>query len=285
MTRAIVLSGGGSLGGFEVGVLKFLEEESRSSGELLSMPKILCGVSVGAIIAGHLSMYSLFYEGVRTLVEMFCGLKTSKIYRHHRPFSFLQGLCNNSLYDSSPLISMIKKNFDAEKVRKVGNKLIVGAVSLNTGKYVTFDESHPRIADAIVASSAFPMMFGLPKIDGQWYVDGGVRTAVPIAAALEAGATDIDMILTEAEHVAKYDGDFNDVIDVGPRVIALMAHEIFNNDIAVVQKQVEGSGVKLRIIRPQEPLNENPLDFSQDIIGRLIEKGYETAKQLAVRTK
>ncbi len=56
--RALVLSGGGAKGAYEVGALKYLLLDKETQYD------IICGVSVGALNASFLSMYPLGQEKV-----------------------------------------------------------------------------------------------------------------------------------------------------------------------------------------------------------------------------
>ena len=79
----------------------------------------------------------------------------------------------------------------------VGVELRLSAVSLETGNVRYVDEAGRftdsldplvDVADAIMASSAMPVIFEPVVLNGQTYVDGGLRDAIPIWAAINAGA-------------------------------------------------------------------------------------------------
>lgn len=61
---AFVISGGGSQGSFETGVIRYLTDELRIR------PRILCGISVGAIIAAHLAQGDDPEPGRRAVDEL-----------------------------------------------------------------------------------------------------------------------------------------------------------------------------------------------------------------------
>lgn len=48
-----------------------------------------------------------------------------------------------------------------------------------------------RMSDAIIASSAIPLYFPAINLNDRTYVDGGVRSAIPISAAIAAGADEV----------------------------------------------------------------------------------------------
>jgi len=276
MTRALVLSGGGGLGAYQVGALKFLSTLPNISYDMVY------GVSVGGINGAKVAMYpkTELSQSVLDLEKMWRGLDTSDVYKRHFPFGMLHILWNGThLFDTSPLVQLIHREFDAKKVTEAGNEFGVGAVSWNTGKYRVINHTHEKIKEFIYASSVFPMGFAPIKLEGEWWIDGGVRNAVPLKAALDAGATEVDMILTESEEMAPIEGDPEDVTQYGPRIIGIMANEIFNTDF---KDLVKNSDAKVNVYRPASSLAADPLSFEQSQIERLIQIGYDDAQKLGV---
>ena len=284
MARALVLSGGGSFGAFQVGVLKHL------MGDLNLKYKVYCGISVGAINCGFLSMYkdSENHRASNELEELWRGLSTAQIYKQWFPFGVLHGLSKNSLYNSSPLKEFIYSILNPDNIKSANHKLRVGAVSLDTGKYKVFDENYPQLADAILASSAFPIMFTPVELENQMWIDGGIRDTTPLGVAIKLGATEIDVILTTPKNVEKQDFKFKKALAVALRSLSVMTDEIADNDIKVamlINKLVEaGAGkdkryVKINVYRPDKYLIENPLDFDNDKINKMIDYGYNLVKE------
>jgi NTE family protein len=61
------------------------------------------------------------------------------------------------------------------------------AVNIRTGELRVFQGSD-RLRSAVIASASMPMIFPPEKIDGEWYVDGGVLDKLGIEAAARIGA-------------------------------------------------------------------------------------------------
>jgi predicted acylesterase/phospholipase RssA len=51
------------------------------------------------------------------------------------------------------------------------------------------------LTDAIMASASIPFVFAPVKLSSQNYIDGGLRAAVPVAAAMASGATRVYAVL------------------------------------------------------------------------------------------
>jgi len=102
------------------------------------------------------------------------------------------------------------------------------------------------------------------------------------------GADAIDVIITSpVKDLSEFTNNPN-IIKLGPRIIDIMSEEIMLNDLsrALEINKLIKSGVKIpnrryidiRIFRPDHTLVESSLDFEQEFIGPMIEKGYADAK-------
>ena len=291
MMRALVLSGGASKGAYQVGALKHL------LGELEIQYDAVCGTSVGAINAGWLAMYKHGQEKecIYGLEELWRGLATSDIYvswiNWPKPFSYfgyIKALWKPSLYDSTPLMGLIRSQYDSDKMRASGKKLRVGAVSLNTGEFRLFDESFEEMTEAILASSSFPGVFLPIKINGHLWTDGGVKEITPLKSAISLGADAIDVIITSPEKDLSEFTENPNIIKLGPRIIDIMSEEIMLNDLAralEINELIKNGAeipnkryIDIRVIRPDHKLVESSLDFEQKFIDPMISKGYADAK-------
>jgi len=274
--RALVLSGGGSKGAFQVGAIMYLMETLKFKYD------IYCGVSVGAINAAHLAQYKdgEEKEASISLRLLWQKLYTDKVYKDF-PLGKISALWEPSVYNSWPLRKLLEKELDVNKVRESGKQLKIGVVSLDTGNYRRFDENSPELLNAVLASSAFPGMLMPIDIDGELYTDGGVKNITPIFAALSAGATEIDIVMTSPAHVKYKKLDDPNTLDIALRVIELMADEITEGDLreAVLLNDLSSKPkATFRIIRPDKVLTDNSLDFSPIKTGAMLVKGYSKAK-------
>lgn len=278
--RALVLSGGGAKGAFQIGALQHLIINLERKYQ------IYCGVSVGAINSSYLSMYreSRSTIGIWNLKEKWLKLSTSKIYKRWCPFGKLHALWKPSVYNSAPLMDFIRSGLDTDKIKESGNKLRIGAASLTTGEYKIFDETYHDIAGAVLASASFPVMLSPVKLDGQLCTDGGIRDITPLKSAIDAGADSVDVIVTSPNTVVqKFSKDPN-AIDLGLRCLDVMTDEIIDNDIKIAQliNELVSCGksdkklIEINIIRPSIHLGDS-LDFEQENIRPMMKQGYEDA--------
>ena len=275
--RALVLSGGAEKGAFQVGVLKHL------MGDLNINYDMFCGVSVGALNASFLSMYQDNKLAVGDLENLWLNLRTEKVYKRWFPFGRWHALWEKSFYDSSPLRDLIHSKIDLACIRSGGKKVAVGAVSITSGQYWIFDQTSEHFIDAVLASASFPGMLTPVKFDNQLWTDGGIKEISPIKMAIDAGADEIDVIVTSPEtRIRKYI-EAPTTIDILKRSIDLSTDRIMSNDIKMVQlhNQLEEKNkrfIKLNIYRPKENLVEDLLNFDHNKIVDMINIGYLNAK-------
>lgn len=312
--KALVLSGGGSKGAFQIGVLRKLLDKNPNLDY-----DIYTGISVGALNTSLLATgnlkdtlplleevwfndikgdSSVWTHRILKILSVFIALSLGFslvsfiLYLFSMPmwsvitlgslsilsavgavtFLLVKWFPNNrSIYDTKPLRNIVKKRLNLNKLKLSGKKLKVGAVSYQSGKYRTADEQSEDIVDWVIASSAFPIFFPMPKIDGENWTDGGVKETVPLQDAIDMGAKEIDVILTSPLSVERKK-DNRLLAQIG-RVIDLMTREIMINDIKV------DSDVKIRIIAPKDNFDIDSLCFEPKKIKEMYNAEYEIIKE------
>lgn len=279
--RALVLSGGGSKGSYQAGALKHILGEKRINYDAL------CGVSVGAINVAFLAMFKPGQEteSSKQIADMWSTLDNSKIYKRWFPFGRWHAIWKKSFFDSSPLHNLLKEGISLDRIRDSGKHVNVGTVSLSSGKYTIFDQTSDHFIDAVIASASFPGMLTPVEFLGQLWTDGGVKEISPIKKAVELGADIIDVIITNPVVRTKKFIENPTTVDILKRSIDLSTDKIMANDIEKVEmynKLAENllthkKFVKLNIIRPENNLIEDLLDFRPEKIREMMEKGYQDA--------
>ena len=281
--KALVLSGGGCKGSMQAGALKYL------LGDLQVQYDAYLGVSVGAINAALLAMYPAGQEmqASQDLVSLWEKLTTKQVYQRWQPFGKFHALWEKSVFDSSPLAKLIKTHISLDRIRVSGKKVIVGAVSLCSGKYTTFSQTDDDFVDAVIASASFPGLLSPVWMKNQWWADGGTKSISPIAEALDLNADEIDIIMTSPETRNKNFIENPNILDIFKRSIDLSSDKIMSNDLdkAIMYNKLAAAGVsdkklvKLQVIRPDFNLVDNILDFSPVKIKKMMEIGYGDAKK------
>ena len=227
---AMILSGGGARGAYEVGVLWYIFDDLSRIRKAPPKLDILCGTSVGAInacyLAAHLTDPTL---GMRRLVHLWSELQITRVLGFGmRQFAGIPrlllggGESGTGLFDVTPMAELVTREISWRAVaralrRKQLRALTVSTTEVSNGRTVVFMQTAPDIdipktapprtlfrADHIgphhaLASAAIPLLFPPVKIDDELYLDGGLRQNTPIAPALRLGATHVFAIGSSRE--------------------------------------------------------------------------------------
>jgi NTE family protein len=251
---------------------------------------VYCGTSVGAINAAMLAQHRDGAAGVAVLDRIWETIDTAAIYRHWF-FGYVQGLVGGkSLTNSQPLADLVHKYFDIKSLITSGKKLRVVAASLETYQSRVWTEQSAHIEKAIVASAAFPLMFAPVTIDGETWVDGGVRHATPLGEAFRAGVDGIDVILTFKRGQATNKPAPAGMVDQALRVLEILIDEVQQSDLALAQTHndlasrgiglVKGKRfVPIRVYEPDGPLPGSPLSFEPSEIAEMGQLGFDVAEK------
>lgn len=284
MVKALVLSGGGSKGAYQAGVIKHIIGVKKHKYD------IYCGVSVGALNAACLAMFpeGKEEEASEKLLSIWNSVRTKDVRKSWFPFGVLHALWKPSLYNSSPLAKLLEKEFDAEKLKTSGKLLAMGAASLTTGNYKIFTHEHPNVAKCILASSSFPTMLTPIELEGELWTDGGVRDVTPIKAAIDMGADEIDVVMCsyDSKSLSRL-GNKPNTISVAFRTIEILSDEVLETDLHIANliSELSKAGImpdkkqiKITLLRPSEPLPGESLDFERKDINKMLELGFSDAK-------
>jgi NTE family protein len=211
---ALILSGGGARGAYQVGVLKGLAEILPE--KIKSPFRILSGASAGAINCSKLaSEIENFGVSVEKLVYLWSKISADQVFKTDflSLNRFSLGLFGekklNSLLDTAPLKELILKSCDFDKISQNLDQDVIESVIIMANNYdnssaisfiqtlaetATWTESRRQAqltriqVEHIMASSAIPMLFPPIEIESEFYGDGCVRNSTPCSPAIRMGA-------------------------------------------------------------------------------------------------
>ena len=282
--RALILSGGGTRGAYEIGVWKYL-------CEVKWQPDLICGTSVGAIngaaITAGLSLEDLIGLWKRIESDMVTGISIFK------RLGSLIGLRGFTPYmDTRPLRSFLESTLSIDKIRNSDIELVISAVNLLSSEIAYFNNSSIAV-DHIMASSAIPVVFPWQYIDGKPHWDGGVMANTPIAPALERDVSEIVVVLLSPVGGADLPLPRNH----RQAVERLFEHALIGSYEAIrsyISEERKGEGIldsfsrwasgkkSLRIatVAPGKMLGFRAMmDFSTEQSEELIDSGYRDARE------
>ena len=187
MKRALVLSGGGAKGAYQIGVYKALKK-------LNIKVDIITGTSIGSINGAALAAGEY-----RKLKKFWLKTETSKIFNYdfnkieNLPKVAKEMITNKGLkFDKAE--DILDNVINERRVRR--SKIDYGLVTVNlktrVPKMLTKKEiPEGKLLSYIIASSTCFPAVETKEIDGEHYIDGGYYDNLPINLAIEMGADEI----------------------------------------------------------------------------------------------
>lgn len=197
MKRALVLSGGGSRGAYEIGAWQALSELGvRFDG--------VYGTSIGALnaalfaqgdLAGAVALWSNITVGQIMAVEDDDDFAIERmVHRKRDVLPFLVENAKRLRMDISPLEAMVRERLDEGRIRASGLRLGVmtcRAPQLSGQPMLLSDMKPGSLGDWVIASASCFPIFPARHIDGQRYIDGGYHDNLPIDMALADGMDEV----------------------------------------------------------------------------------------------
>ena len=185
MKRAIVLSGGGARGAYQIGFWKAIRKLNINYD-------IITGSSVGTINAAMMIQnryYRSIYLWNNLTFDMIFDNKFDKdIYKSYLK-NYLAGTISIHKFEK-----LLKKCINVDKI--YNSKINYGLVTLKVKGLKPMmlqkkDIPKEKFIDYIVASATCYPFFPIKKIDEDKFLDGGLYDNMPLNLAVEMGATEI----------------------------------------------------------------------------------------------
>lgn len=260
---AIILSGGGARGAYQVGILDAWRDIFLQGGTA----EILIGVSAGSINAVRLMQSAPnFASGIDALIRLWTSVSTHDIFESDikavakNLMRLVQGSRHqnnpqadsivNSVLNTSPLHAYLGRNIDMGQVQLRLRTMPEHVLGINCFDYTDmkntmffqtreacppWERTTARGArttltlDHVVASCSVPLIFPPVLMDGHYYGDGSLRNMTPLNAAIHMGA---ERIITINLRGDSYQGQANTVPTLG-RIAATMLDSMFLDSLDV----------------------------------------------------
>lgn len=305
--KILALSGGSVRGAFQAGAVRAVFESGFR-------PDAIYGVSAGSMNAAFLINHIGAQQKSKGDFDLVAAAKDlCEFWKEHihspgalarRRGTYELGLSAlrknfEGLLDNTPLRELIEANIDVSNLKASPIQLKVGAVDIQDGGIVYADPSFDHFIDYIMASSAIPILMPVVKIGNNptmAFLDGGMRDVAPIKKAVRDGATEIVCLACHPRQIQGHRFHYGNLLALVDRAMDITVNEIVNNDIEWAEylnallpgdrKWIKEGKLRayqkfdFTVIRPLKALNVDIQDFTTNDIVHMLERGYQTGKQL-----
>lgn len=272
--RALVLSGGGGRGAYELGVFKaFMEKHHRFD--------LISGTSVGAITAAAIASGLTMPE----LEALWARMHTFQVMQPRADVWRFAAWTH--LMHTRPLLRFLEREIDFEAIQRSPTEVRVAAVDVGTGDLRVFTnmELTPK---RLLASASIPLLFPMVEDMGRHYWDGGTVVNTPLQPAVEAGATEITCVLLSpvgARELPPPDNLWEALARLADlRMMGNLKEDIKHAELinGLVASGKAGPGfhhIDFHIVSPRTPLGLTTiLNFNADLAKRLIDWGHRDGR-------
>jgi NTE family protein len=258
---AFVLSGGGSLGAIQVGMLRALYERDIK-------PDLVVATSAGAINGAFIAARPQRVETADELATIWRQVRRGQVFPLN-PLSGLLGFLGTRPYmvPDSGLRRLVSRHIEQQRLEELPIPLHVVAVDVLTAEELLL--STGPVVDAVMASAAIPSVLPPVPWRDRELMDGGVANNTPISHAIDLGASEIYVLPTG--HACALERPPGSALGMALHALNLLTHSRLISDI-----QLHQSHARLVVLPPPCPHSISPIDFGH--ASELIERSAQDAR-------
>ncbi|HLM07242.1 MAG TPA: patatin-like phospholipase family protein [Blastococcus sp.] len=246
MTTAFVLSGGGSLGAVQVGMLQALAERGVT-------PDLLVGTSAGALNAVFVAAHGTSPASLDLLAGTWAGLRRDDVFPLRAPQMVLAlAGARDALCTGSGLERLVRRHVGFARLEDAPIPVHLVTTDLLSGEEVLLSEGD--VVSAVLASSAIPGVLPPVRRDGRTLVDGGLADNAAISQAVELGADRIFVLPTG--YACALPVPPTRPLAVAVQALSLLVQRRLITDVALYADRVD-----LVVLPPLCPLRIGATDF------------------------
>ena len=246
MTTAFVLSGGGSLGAVQVGMLQALAARGIE-------PDLLVGTSAGALNAAFVAGSGMTDASLSELASIWTNLRRGDVFPLHlaRLTAATLGL-TPSLCPNDGLRRLVERHLVFDRLEDARVPVHVVATDVRSGKEVLI--SSGDAVEAVLASAAVPAVLPPVQFAGRDLIDGGVADNSAISHALGLGA-DVVYVLPTG-YACALESAPTSILGNALQALTLLIEQRLILEVAHYAERAD-----IRVLPPLCPLTVSSADF------------------------
>ena len=271
MNIGLVLEGGAMRGLFTAGVMDVLMEYGAEFDAIV-------GVSAGAA-------FGVNYKSK----QIGRVIRYNKRFANDKRYCSVQSLLNtgnlfNAMFCYHTVPNELDK-FDRERYNADKTPFYVVCTDVETGEpvYHLLDRANDWGFEWIRASASMPLVSKPVKIDGKYYLDGGMSDSIPIEFMIVGGCEKNVVVLTQPRDYVKEKASMLPLMKLSLRKYPytydaiLHRHIIYNDSRArVFQEEKLGNAV---VICPKEKLPIDRVEHDPEVLEKVYQLGRQAAEE------
>ena len=271
MNIGLVLEGGAMRGLFTAGVMDVLMEYGAEFDAIV-------GVSAGAA-------FGVNYKSK----QIGRVIRYNKRFANDKRYCSVQSLLNtgnlfNAMFCYHTVPNELDK-FDRERYNADKTPFYVVCTDAETGEpvYHLLDRANDWGFEWIRASASLPLVSKPVKIDGKYYLDGGMSGSIPIEFMIVGGCEKNVVVLTQPRDYVKEKASMLPLMKLSLRKYPytydaiLHRHIIYNDSRArVFQEEKLGNAV---VICPKEKLPIDRVEHDPEVMEKVYQLGRQAAEE------
>ncbi len=265
MGAAFVLTGGGSLGVVQAGMLAALHDHGIE-------PDLLIGTSAGALNAAHIAGPGTTADRIDSLAHLWQQVRRRDVFvAHPRRWIAATVGASPSLFGDSHLRALVAAHLDYELLEGARLPVHVVVTDLVTGRGQALTRG--CAVDAVLASAAVPGLLPPVQRQGRTLVDGGVGEFDALSHADAQGVDDIYLLPAGYPCAGPAPST---ALGISLTALALLLHR-------QLQAQVRDyrGRARLHVLPPLCPLAVSPADFGHAAV--LLRRSHRASSQWLAR--
>ena len=260
MTTAFVLSGGGSLGAVQVGMLQALTSRGIE-------PDLLVGTSAGAMNAAWVAVHGTSAQSLADLAGVWTRLRRRDVFPLDAR-SAVRGLLGHRPAICSPdrLHELVVACAGDTRLDETPIPLHLVTADLLSGETVTV--STGRVSSGVLASAAIPGVFPAVRTAGRYLIDGGVAPHPGVTQAVDRGATIVYVLPTGTSCALPTPP--SSAIGSALHALTLLLQQRLTREMSSL-----ADAASIRVLPPLCPLSISAADFTHS--GELITRARQAS--------